>query len=164
MDIQVKYIRNEEGKFVCPYCSAIKSKQNTMLYHIQSKHTKTFAYTCTRCESAPQFLQKCGYLHHLATVHADNPHINEEEKNPYAEKRFICVYTECNHSTHTRGNLDIHFVRNHLKEFIPSFKINEPCTQCNKIFSSSGAYFYHAKDCFKNLIPPDYINMISRIK
>lgn len=158
-----KYIRNAEGKFVCPHCSVIKAKQNTMLYHIQSKHEKKFQFTCTKCSPAPEFLQKCGWLHHLATVHPDDPHPSADEKNPYAGVKYTCPIDGCGHTTHTRGNANIHFIRNHLKNHIPSWDKDIPCTGCFKMFQSSGAYLYHAADCFKDRIPQDQTSILSRI-
>lgn len=161
----VKYVRNADGHFVCPHCGVIKQKQNTMLYHIQSKHTMEFAYTCDRCpsENAPKFLQKCSYLHHLATIHPENPHL-KDEKNPYAQTKYKCPMEDCTHTTHTRGNLSIHFVRNHLKDIIPSYSKKSACSCCNKTFGSSGAYLYHSLECFRNHIPDDYKRMLSLIK
>lgn len=159
-----KYIRTAEGCFICPFCSEIKKKQNTMLYHIQSKHTNEYAYTCDRCPSdtAPKFVQKCSYLHHLATSHPENPHPTSDMKNQYAEKQYECPM--CKHSSHTRGNIIIHFVRNHMKEYIPNFEKNKECTSCKSLFNSSGAYLYHATECFKSSIPISYMNMLSRIR
>lgn len=161
----IKYIRNADGHFTCPHCGQVKVKQNTMLYHIQSKHTKEFAYTCDRCpaENAPKFLQKCSYLHHLAMVHPENPHLKDEE-NPYADAAVKCPVNECTHMTHTRGNMYIHFVRNHMKDIIAPYSKQSVCTNCKKTFNSSGAYLYHAIACFNKIIPDDYKSMLSLIK
>ena len=159
-----KYIRNAEGKFVCPHCSVVKEKQNTMLYHIESKHTKNFQHKCTKCDDCPTFLQRCGLLHHLATVHPDDPHLGEKGANPYAGVKYSCPMSGCDHTTHTRGNAYIHIVRNHLKDYIPVWEKGSVCVGCSKTYASSGAYLYHAAACFKDRIPSDHAMMLSRIK
>lgn len=142
-----KYIRNADNHFVCPYCGIVETKQNTMLYHIESKHENKFRFECTKCADTPRFLQRCTYLHHLATVHPEDPHISADEKNPYAGIAFVC--DECEHSTHTKANMMIHYARNHAKDWIPAFVKGAPCTGCSKYFASSSAYLYHACTCFK---------------
>ena len=158
----VKYIRNEDGHFVCPHCSIVEEKQNTMLYHIESKHEHKFRFECTRCDAGPKFLQRCTYLHHLATVHPENPHISETELNPYAGVQYSCP--DCAHTTHTKANLLIHYARSHAKLWIPSFAKGAPCTCCNREFASSSAYLYHAVNCFKTVAPETQARAIMAIQ
>jgi hypothetical protein len=158
-----KYIRNEFNHFVCPHCGIVEKHQNTMLYHIESKHEMKFRFECTQCEDAPKFLQKCTYLHHLATVHPENPHPSEKEKNMYAGLEFKCPDPECTHSTHTKANLRIHFARTHAKLWIPTYAKSKGCAGCNKTFASSSAYLYHSTECFKKDAPPEHLTMMSRI-
>jgi hypothetical protein len=161
-----KYIRTTDGQFECPYCKAIKPRENTMHYHIKSKHTMEFAFQCSRCvgDDAPKFLQRCGYLHHLARIHPENPHISTTDLNPYAGKSYTCPMNNCNHSTHTPGNLEIHFIRNHLREYVPVYDKESKCVGCKGEFRSSGAYLYHALTCFRSVIPDNYMSMVSLIK
>ena len=159
--VPVKYTRNSEGCFVCPYCNEIKRKQNTMHYHIRREHEQDFPFQCKQCENQPRFLQKSSYLHHLATVHKENPHPNDQEKNQYATVMFHCP--SCEHSTHTKANTMIHFARSHCP-WIPSYTKNEPCKGCTKVFQSSSAYLYHATSCLKASASHDQANMLSRIK
>lgn len=142
-----KYVRNADMEYVCPHCGIVEAKQNTMLYHIQSKHEHKFRFECTRCETNPKFLQRCTYLHHLATIHPENPHVSEEDINPYAGVAYNCPC--CIHTTHTKANILIHFARSHCKDWIPAFAKATPCTECGKQFASSSAYLYHAIGCFK---------------
>ena len=106
-------------------------------------------------------MQKSGYLHHLATVHPDNPH-HGDEKNPYASVKHDCP--ECDHTTHTKANLLIHYARTHCKTWIPTFSKTDPCTGCRKTFASSSAYLYHAIGCFEHAATTDQLIAISRIK
>lgn len=153
-----KYTRNADGHFVCPYCSDVKKKQNTMHYHIKRVHDKILPFQCKQCEDQPKFLQKSSYLHHLATSHPENPHPSEQEKNMYAEIVYNC--TACSQSSHTKANVIIHYARTH-SDWIPPFVKDEPCSSCNKVFQSSSAYLYHSVSCFKG---PDQLNMVSRAK
>jgi predicted RNA-binding Zn-ribbon protein involved in translation (DUF1610 family) len=159
-----KYIRNEFNMFVCPHCGITEKHQNTMLYHIESKHEMKHRFECTRCYDTPKFLQKCTYLHHLATVHPDDPHPNEKETNMYAGMKFRCPEPECMHSTHTKANLRIHFARTHAKSWIPSYVKGKTCTGCSKHFASSSAYLYHSTECFKASASSEHLTMLAQIQ
>jgi hypothetical protein len=157
-----KYIRNELNEFVCPHCGITEKHQNTMLYHIESKHEMKHRFECTQCEA--KFLQKCTFLHHLATVHPDDPHPSEKESNMYAGLKFTCPDAECSHSTHTKANLRIHYARTHAKSWIPSYAKGKACAGCNKSFASSSAYLYHSTECFKTSAPPEHLTHLSMIQ
>ncbi len=158
-----KYIRNEFNHFVCPHCGITEKHQNTMLYHIESKHELKYRYACTQCPEPSRFLQKCTYLHHLATVHPDNPHPSEKETNMYAGAEYACPDPECTHSTHTKANMRIHYARTHAKAWIPSYAKGKSCTGCSKPFASSSAYLYHSTECFKKDAPAEDLALLARI-
>jgi transcription elongation factor Elf1 len=163
-----KYIRNQNGDYACPHCNKISPNQNTMYYHIKKQHSQDLPYQCSRCTNAPKFLQRSSYLHHMATIHSDDLKLKEKEaalvgeSNPYAESSFSCP--SCDHKTHTKANIQIHFARLHCKEWIPSFTKDEACEGCNRTFRSSSAYLYHSMTCFSNRATPDQLNVISRIR
>lgn len=156
-----KYIRNADGHYVCPHCPKVCEKQNTMYYHMKKNHENDLKYECKLCTDCPKFMQKSGFLHHLATVHPDNPHPGEE-KNPYASVKHDCP--ECDHTTHTKSNLLIHYARTHCKTWIPTYSKTDPCPGCRKTFASSSAYLYHAIGCFEHAATTDQLIVISRIK
>jgi len=171
MSIVDKYVRNEDGHFVCPHCEKVEEKQNTMYYHIKSIHEMDFPFLCRLCKNEadehPRFLQKCGWYHHLATLHPENPHPSLTERNPYANVRYVCP--TCEHASHTKANVLIHYARNHCKEWIPTFTRDiktTGCTGCTRLFESSSAYLYHALNCAELRVSatPDHINNISRIR
>jgi len=153
-----KYTKNKDGEFVCPHCSVVKKKQNTMHYHIKRTHEQNFPYECKQCETTPKFLQKSSYLHHLATIHPENPHPSDKDTNQYAAVQFSCP--SCEHKTHTKSNIVIHYVRTHCS-WIPTYAKDEPCQNCKKTFRSSSAYLYHAHTCFES---PNHENILSLIK
>jgi hypothetical protein len=157
--VEKKYIRNSAGQFVCPHCDKLTDKQNTMYYHIKKIHDKDLPFECKLCTTNPKFLQKSGYLHHMATIHSDS---QSEEENPYAGISFSCP--DCKHTTHTKANMIIHYARTHCKEWVPAFTKETPCTGCSKAFASSSAYLYHSLGCFETHAPNDYANKLSRIR
>lgn len=165
-----KYVKNNDGKFVCPHCNKIANNQNTMHYHIRKNHTQDLPFECKRCDPAPKFLQRSSYLHHMATIHADDLKLKADEVaavggstiNPYAEESFSCP--SCEHTTHTKSNIQIHFARTHCKDWIPSFIKDTACEGCDKIFKSSSAYLYHSIGCFRDQASADQLNVISRIR
>jgi hypothetical protein len=156
-----KYIRNAEGKFVCPHCDKVTEKQNTMYYHIKKIHDQDLPFECTICPSNPKFLQRSGMLHHMATIHTD---VATKADNPYVGVSFVCPEKACGHTTHTKSNMIIHFVRSHCKTWVPAYTKASPCTGCARSFASSSAYLYHCATCFEASAPSDYANMISRIR
>jgi len=168
-----KYVRNADGHFVCPHCEKIEEKQNTMYYHIKSIHEQDFPFACVLCKNEdnenPRFLQKCAWFHHLATHHPENPHPSPTERNPYANVLFNCP--TCTHTSHTKGNILIHYARNHCKEWIPAYLRDRvtnvgACTGCRQEFKSSSAYLHHAIKCeqLRLAATPAHINNISRIR
>lgn len=163
-EVAIKYIRNADNHFVCPHCGIVEKHQNTMLYHIESKHEMKFRFECTRCDDTPKFLQKCSYLRHLAAIHPEDPHPSDSETNMYANIHFKCPDPECTHTSQTKANMRIHFARTHAKSWIPSYSKNKECTGCSKSFASSSAYLYHSTECFKADAPKDQLMMLSRIK
>lgn len=160
-----KYIKNSNGHFVCPHCSKVEEKQNTMYYHIKSVHEQDFPFECALCtEEKPRFLQRCSWLHHLATHHPDSPHPSATERNPYAGVSFACPSTGCEHTSHTKANTIIHYARTHCKDWIPAYTKGTNCTGCKKSFASSSAYLYHASSCLRSTATENHITMLSRIK
>ena len=170
----VKYVKNNEGNYVCPHqsCTKITTKQNTMYYHIMKNHSTTLPFQCNRCANTPQFLQKSGYMNHLATRHADNIKLTDKEKevlggiteNPVAAVSFKCPSPGCTQKTHTKSNMLIHYARTHARDWIPSYVRGESCKRCHNLYASSSAYLYHTLACYNTLIPADQLNIISRIK
>jgi hypothetical protein len=151
--IRIHYVKNEYGKFMCPYCDKITTNQNTMHYHITSKHSISKKYSCTECEQ--QFVQKSTYLWHMAHSHPDCT----SSDNPYLGVSVSCPC--CSHTTKTKANMLIHYARVHCKEWIPSYNKSVPCPGCNDYFKSASAYLYHALLCLSN--PEYYANIVERI-
>ena len=170
----VKYVKNNDGNYVCPHagCGKIAMNQNTMHYHIKKNHSENLPFKCNRCINQPQFLQRSGYLNHLATRHADNIKLTEKEQevlggiteNPAAAISFKCPHACCTQSTKTKANMLIHYARTHAKEWIPPYIRGAECTRCHHNYSSSSAYLYHTITCSRPVASPDQLNIISRIR
>lgn len=164
MSETLQYIRTENGHFQCPHCDKVCEKQNTMYYHVKTKHLAEFKYSCSVCAEAGktmQFVQKCTYLKHMAAKHPESEKEKEGEKNPYVGVSNKCP--ACDHTNTTKANLLVHFARHHCKDWIPGYTKNMTCKGCERVFPSSTAYLYHALACIKP-IPEDYANMLSLIK
>ena len=160
-----KYVKNADGHFVCPDCGKVTEKQNTMYYHIKKNHTNDMPFKCDKCVGTPRFLQKSAYLHHCAQIHPTTTTTEtDKETNPYVGVSFSCPAAGCDHSTHTKANILIHYARTHCKEWIPAYSKSATCAGCSKTFASSSAYLYHALNCLKSAAPADYASMMSRIK
>ena len=169
-----KYVKNEAGNYVCPNngCGKITVKQNTMYYHIMKNHSTKLPFQCNRCTNNPQFLQRSGYMNHLATRHADDPKLTDKEKemlggiteNPAAAVSFKCPSTGCTQTSHVKSNMLIHYARTHAKEWIPPYVRGEACKRCQQQHSSSSAYLYHTITCFREVAPADQLKIISRIR
>jgi len=170
----IKYIKNNDGDYVCPHngCGKITMKQNTMYYHIMKNHSTRLPFQCNRCNDTPQFLQRSGYLNHLATKHANDTKLTDKEKemlgglkeNPVVGVSFKCPHEGCGQVTKAKSNMLIHYARTHAAEWIPSYVRGEACVGCQEHFSSSSAYLYHSITCFEQMASTDQLNIISRIK
>jgi hypothetical protein len=156
------YIRTADNQFQCPHCDKKCEKQNTMYYHIKKIHLQDFKYVCSFCKEGDQmkFVQKCSYLQHLATCHPEHVEKTEEE-NPYVGVSRSCP--ACDHTTHTKANMLVHFARTHCKDWIAPYTKGVQCSGCQKDFASSTAYLYHAIGCLKP-VPESYAKMIEQIK
>lgn len=161
-----KYIRTADGQFQCPHCDKKCEKQNTMYYHITKNHLQNFKFICEFCpsESPMKFVQKSAYQQHLATKHSEKiaeTTTESADKNPHVGVCRKCP--GCDYSTRTKGNLFVHYAREHAKEWIPKYTKDTPCIGCNKQYPSSSAYLYHAIACIKP-VPENHANMLSLIK
>ncbi len=159
MSETIQYIRTENGHFQCPHCDKICEKQNTMYYHVKTKHLADFKYTCSVCSHG--FVQKSTYEKHMAAKHPEEASKDEKSKNRYVGVTRKCP--GCDHENSTKANLIVHFARHHCKDWIPAYTKNMSCKGCDKVFPSSTAYLYHAVSCIKP-IPEDYASMLSLIK
>jgi hypothetical protein len=133
-----KYIKNEQGFFVCPNCNIVKEKQNTMYYHML-KHEGKLPYECDICKK--EFLQKTSLEVHKASKH----------KNPTTkEKMYKCCITNCSFEAVTKANRRIHVIRKHFKNEVDDILGEDnTCLSCKTEFQSSTAFFYHAINCIK---------------
>jgi hypothetical protein len=141
----LKYIKNEDGDFVCPDCGVTKKNQNTMHYHMK-KHEEQLTHVCKACKKG--FLQKQTLDLHMRSKH---PELIKDAAT--SEKKFKCPFDNCDFAALTKGNCVIHCLRVHFQDEINNMmtKDNETkmiyCNECDKEFSSSCAFYYHCKDC-----------------
>ncbi len=141
----LKYIRNENGDFVCPECGIIKKRQNSMHYHMK-KHLDELNHVCDICKKA--FLQKQTLDLHIRSKH---PQIIEHEP----KNKFKCTFDNCEFTALTKGNCIVHCFRTHFQDEIKEIiNINNEtkiisCNECNNEFHSSSSFYYHVKNCIK---------------
>lgn len=140
----LKYIKNEDGHFVCPDCGVIKKNQNTMHYHMK-KHEEQLSHVCKVCKKG--FLQKQTLELHMRSKHPD---ILKDTSTD--DKKFKCPFDNCEFSALTKGNCIIHCLRVHFQEEIKNMlSVNTEnkycCNECNQEFNSSCSFYYHCKSC-----------------
>jgi len=146
----MKYIKNDEGNFVCPDCGAVKRNQSTMFYHMK-KHEEELKYTCKACKKG--FFQKQTLDLHMRSKHPELLKNTEVD----ASKKFKCPYDNCEFTSLTKGNTVIHCLRFHFQEEINNIMLRDNesktinCVECQKEFYSSCAFFYHCKSGCLNL-------------
>ena len=138
---KMTYIRNADGHFVCPDCGEIKTRQNTMFYHMK-KHAGVASHVCKEPGCGKAFIQKSGLQQHMTQTHPD------EGEAP----AWSCPAEGCDHVCRMKANLIIHIGRKHGDSWIPELSDTGSCTGCKKTFASPTAYFYHAVQCFNT--PP----------
>jgi hypothetical protein len=140
----IKYVRNEEGHFVCQICNDVKKHQNSMHYHMK-KHMEDLDYVCKVCKKG--FLQKQTLEAHVKSKHP------EMDNNNF---RYKCSFDNCKSTAQTKGNCMIHMVRIHFQVEVNEILGNNEnvgticCNKCMKTFNSGCSFYYHAKDCLDN--------------
>ena len=134
-----KYIKNEQGWFVCPSCNVVKQNQNTMYYHMK-KHEGKLPYECNICNK--DFIQKTSLELHMISKHKD--------KNEKKVDTFKCPVEGCDFEALTKANRRIHCLRKHFKNEISNIlDENNTCNTCKGCFLSNTAFYYHALDCIR---------------
>ncbi len=158
------YSKLESGEFQCKYCEKRTKKQNTMYYHVQTKHIQDYKYECAHCADK-KFVQKSAYQQHMAQAHPEDAAAaaaEGEEANPYVGVTYSCGFPGCEQSAKTKANILVHFARTHCKDWIPAYEKGEACKCCDKTFGSSTAYFYHAVKSFET--PANFAPMLAKMK
>jgi hypothetical protein len=153
------YTKLESGEFQCKYCDKRTTKQNTMYYHVQTKHVQDFKFVCSHCTDK-KFVQKSAYQQHMAQAHPELA--VQEEENPYAGITYYCAHPGCDQTAKTKANMLVHFARTHCKEWIPTYSKDTNCKCCDKKFGSSTAYFYHVVTSMNP--PEEFAGMLAKMK
>jgi hypothetical protein len=143
--MKLKYIRNEQGHYVCPICGTVKENQNTMHYHIK-RHADSLPHVCKICKKG--FLQKQTLDLHMTARHPDVIAANDSRTT----KEFVCPVDGCAFKALAKGNCRVHILRVHFQEEVKEImKVDDDktikCDICNDTFNSPGAFYYHCHDC-----------------
>jgi hypothetical protein len=145
------YTKNAAGHFVCPHCGETKEKQNTMFYHMQT-HEGKLPYECNVCKKG--FVQKQELLLHKQRRHA------QELKG--SADAVVCPFDDCDFEDIRKGNVRIHCIRMHAREYISDDMIKRSGTQwscdlCDYNCGSQAGLYYHLSSCLLEygIIPPD---------
>ena len=141
------YIKNAEGRFVCPHCDVTHVRQNSMYYHLKT-HTGIAEYVCAVEGCGKAFIQKSGLDQHKIQTHAIS-----------SDSVWGCGF--CSHVAKTRANIMIHIGRSHSEGWIKELDNSMCCPNCNKSVESKMSYYYHGVTCFAPLdTTPDTIKNI----
>ena len=133
-----KYVKNDKGDYVCQTCNVVKTRANTMFYHMK-KHDNNYPFECNVCKS--KFMQKNSLELHLLARHSTK----EDKKDIYK-----CVFTNCSFSSLTKANRRIHSLRKHFREELNEILgENFKCISCKNKYESPEAFNYHAIKCIK---------------
>lgn len=132
----IEYTKDATTKeFQCSDCKFKTLHQNTMHYHIKTKHLNEMDYECEHCKK--KFVQK-------ATLDAHRIAKHQEKKSGFACSEEGCPFTAV-----TQGNCRIHWMRIHNKKSANNIynKKDHSCTKCSKTFKGMTSFYYHAYEC-----------------
>ena len=134
-----RYIRNENGQFVCPHCGITKDNQNTMFYHMQ-RHEGKLPHECPTCQKG--FVQKQELQIHILKNHP----VNTVDNNIY------CPHGDCTFCDVRKGNVRTHYMRKHVTEYLDGIMEKTTtgyhCELCDQTMSSAAGFYYHLYGCF----------------
>jgi hypothetical protein len=151
------YQKNAAGLYVCEHCGITKERQNTMHYHLK-KHEGHLPFQCTHCNK--EFLQASTLALHIAARHPNaTPTASTATDAPPPSFGCPC----CNHTTLTKANAVLHYLRTHCAEEVKSFQgigndaitHSLTCAACEKVCKSATAYLYHvaSANCIARALP-----------
>lgn len=149
------YQKNAAGLYVCEHCGVTKERQNTMHYHLK-KHEGHLPFQCTHCKK--EFLQASTLALHIAARHP-NVASTASTATDAPPPSFGCPC--CNHTTLTKANAVLHYLRTHCKEEVKAFQGKHThaltCGACKKVCNSATAYLYHiaSANCVERALPAE---------
>ena len=140
-----EYKTNEQGHYVCDICGSVKTRQNTMHYHLQ-RHEGTKNYSCTYANKGctKKFYQKYALDEHVKMSHSSVP----------VEPTIKCSFPDCTSAFHKKDAYRIHIARTHLKDRIKDWIVKNDdstvaaysCDVCKVEYKSYPAILYHVMD------------------
>ena len=128
-----EYFKNKEGDYLCKFCDKVCAKQSTMHMHYKAKHSGELPFVCEICNR--RFSQR-----QILDLHTRARHTTDDEG-----EMFQCPC--CDFESSSFANRIIHFTRKHCREFLDEIT----CTECQKTFKSSTAFYYHAGKCLDSI-------------
>lgn len=148
-----EYMKNDNGDFVCQHCENYvvpHNKQSTMNMHYHAKHSGDLPHGCNHCTR--RFLSRISLEQHIQTNHMDRAVRAETAET------FECPFEGCNYTAYTAGNRRIHFLRKHCAKDVQDIMVKTDtsyqCTECQEIYKSSTAFYYHAGKCLHATVSP----------
>jgi hypothetical protein len=142
--MNLKYIKNNDGSFVCPHCDFTAKHQSTMHYHLKN-HEGALPHPCKHCKA--RFLQRS-----LLDLHIRSRHPESLEK----KETFKCPCEGCKYEDIRKGNRLIHFLRVHFTKYVEMLKEvskqNDKeitCKKCKNSFKSNTQFIYHSNKCIE---------------
>ncbi len=142
-----RYIKDENGHFLCPHCGVTKENQNTMYYHMQ-RHEGRLPHECGICKKG--FIQKTELQLHTLKYHP----VDE------APAKTACPIDGCDFADYRKGNVRTHLMRKHaaplLEEIISRTAAgNWHCACCEATIGSAAGFYYHLYGCAAGVLPAD---------
>jgi uncharacterized C2H2 Zn-finger protein len=121
----VKYIKNEDDKFMCPDCSYTAKNSSTMSMHYSKKHTENNKnHKCKECDIA--FVHSTGLRQHVARAHSP--------------AQILCQDPNCKEVFKMQIDSQKHYVRLHMNDVHTHTKLEQKdkyvCVTCSIVYNS----------------------------
>jgi hypothetical protein len=126
-----------------------------MHYHLK-KHEGHLPFQCTHCNK--EFLQASTLALHIAARHPQAATAAAPTDAPTPSFGCPC----CDHTTLTKANAVLHYLRTHCAEEVKAFQATSKdptnsltCAACEKVCKSATAYLYHvaSANCIARALP-----------
>ena len=160
-------VHSDSEKFCCDECDKQYSRESSLQYHKESKHSPN--HRCDHCDK--EFETRRNLEKHILDQHTHNKittsngfMILHQSERTIKRKTYFCHL--CDYKTTWKGNLKKHVDRMHLNPRPPKIDPSKTCLNCNFTFTKYSSFKVHSLRCKaklkKKVDLEDYVDLMKK--